>query len=384
MARAEIRTLLPLDLFAKLVGLHPLHFNQVYVDNLAAATDATMPLLQYNWQEVDRVSREDLAKEIKSAEDQIEALLGFSPLPRWYTQQLATTNNPSLLNTKGQWWNEQLEAGFIRSGGVESWLLLGTEAIVYSDVDGDGYDETATVTLATTLTVSDEISVCYPGKDSATWEIRPRKVVIAGGIATITFRREQAVIAARLLELAPRGVDGLDDAQFLKTVDVYRHWNDPQTQATLIWNDFVTPGVVQTQTGCLTLRDARLGIVHVQPATWVTSAFVAACPYYSVRPNRVILNYYAGWYKDSLVTIDSLWAYAITALTCSQLDRPLCGGDTTQALIKYWKEDMLLRYSDGTQVVSWATPKQVLENPLGGTRAAAYVWRLIKQYNVRQ
>jgi len=376
--------MLPLDTFAKLVGIHPLHFNQVEVQDLANASDATSPLLQYNWQEVDRVSRDDLAKEIRSVEDQLEPWLGFSPLAKWYEENIATTHpEGSLFNVQDQWWNEQLQVGYIRTGGVEAWLLISPgETVTYTDGDGDGYTETATITVTTTVTDPSEIALCYPGSDDPNlWEVRPRKITIAGGVATIVCRREQLVVAALMESLKPSGVDGLDDANFLATVDIYRHWNDPSDQGMMIWTPFVTPGVVQTQTHCLTVRDPRLGIVHIQPATWTGTAFTAACSAFPVRPNRLQLKYYAGQHAAKM---DPQWEYVITALTCAQIDRPLCGGDTTQALIKYWKEDKSLRYSNGVEATSWSTSKRILENPLGSTRAADYAWRAIQQSSLRR
>jgi len=385
MARASIRTQLPLDTFAKLVGIHPLHFNQVEVQDLAPATDASAPFLQHEWQLADRIGREALAREIRSVEDQILPWLGFSPLAQWYEDDIATTRpNASYLNPNYKLWNEQLEHAKVLSGGVEAWTLISNEAVVYTDEDFDGYSETATVGCATTVTEAEEISICYPNSVASEWEIRPITVTIVGGVATIVCRREQLVIAAAMEELTPRSVDGLDDANFLTTVDVYRHWNDPSDQGQLEWISTTVPGGLNTQTVCLVLRDSRLGIAMIQPATWdaTTEAFTFNCASWSGRPDKMLLRYYAG---EKQFVMDPQWAYVITALTCAQIDRPLCGGDTVQALIKYWKEDKSLRYSSPNgDAFAWLARKSTLDNPLGTTRAAEYAWRMIQQYQLRR
>jgi len=364
MARASTRTQLPLDTFAKYVGINPLHFNQIEIVDLAPATDASMPMLQYEWQQADRIGREALAREIRSVEEQLEPWLGFSPLARWYEEEKAVTRPGASYSN----WYEQLRRAYVISGGVERWTFVGNAPIVYTDNDGDGYAETADAALITDLTTEGEVAICYPDvSEPELWEIRPTEVSIFGGVATITCRREQLVLAELMEGLAPRAIDGLDDSNFLDSVDVYRHWNDPSDQGVLEWISTTTPS---TQPLCIVLRDPRLGIARIQEATCMCCG----------RPERVILRYYAG---EKPYVMDSKWAYVITALTCAQIDRPLCGGDTTQALIKYWKEDKTLRHSTDVGSSSWAVGKAILDNPLGTTRAAEYAWRMIQQYQLR-
>lgn len=72
MAVAKEPTLLALDRFAEILGINPAHFNQ-------GASTTVMPMLtncpdiyyQFAWQRADCVSREEIARGIRQAEEEI-------------------------------------------------------------------------------------------------------------------------------------------------------------------------------------------------------------------------------------------------------------------------------------------------------------------------
>jgi hypothetical protein len=383
MARAGTRTILPLDTFARLVGLHPLHFNQVEVSDLAPATDASEPMLQYNWQDTDHISRENLAQEIRAVEEMLSMWLGFNPGPAWIIESYSITQprtHPIMYTPCG--WPEILRTGKIIGGGVETWTFVQNAGVVYTDEDSDTYFETATITVPTTITNVEELAVCYPGvEDASLWEIRPTKITVAAGLATIKCRREQLILASNLEALSPRAVDGLDDAQFLTTVDVYRHWNDPSDQGMIIWENVATPGVVDTETICIEVQDAHLGIVKIVPATWGGVSYTHAAHFRARRADRAVFQYYAG---APLRDLDATWAHVIMALTCAQLDRPLCASNFIQSYVQYWKEDKALHSWADASGSSWSPSKRVLENPFGTTRAAEYAWQAVQRSTIRR
>jgi hypothetical protein len=213
VARASTRTLLPLDRFAAIVGMNPLHFNNVEDQTLAPGEKERLAphntcddlMAQYPYQASDCVAREELAQSIADAEAIITQWLGYSPAPRWIADErvmLTRPPNPRMFSysqrdVRSFWQQVKLDKGYVISGGVEAWSLVQAgAAVVYTDTDSDGYKETATILVPTSVTTADEISMHYPGKVAAgdyTWEVRPIKVSIAAGTATITCRREQLV-----------------------------------------------------------------------------------------------------------------------------------------------------------------------------------------------
>jgi hypothetical protein len=129
----------------------------------------------------------------------------------------------------------------------------------------NGFNETAEIIFATTVTTPDELHVYYPGKSGRDeWEIRPlTSITIAGGNAIIRFPKyliplENLIERPNDPNLATIGVDGDIDANFL-TVDVYRVYGDPATQATFYYEDTLDCSsgdcIPASNSGCLFIRD---------------------------------------------------------------------------------------------------------------------------------
>lgn len=409
MARASTPTKLPLDEWAKLIGIDPLHFNQVNIkDTPQAVCDSTW--FQHDWQASERVGREAVARAIREAEDDIERLLGFRLLPSWETdewRQSIRPYRPELVNINARdvrGYQSALRAkwGYFVSGGVRATTLLDADAaIVYTDADGDGYDETATVTVAVPSgTAACEVRAFFPGESEITeWEIRPVTVTVAGLVATLVFRRELCVLPD-LTETYPVGaaikpsaVDGMVDANFLTTVDVYRVYNDPQTQATFLWEQIgsecgcgdATCVVCQynSQTGCLILRsEPRLSMVAYHPATWDADDAQFTVESLAVQrvPDIVRLWYYAG-YQDQQMTCPRTqmareWARVVAIYAASILDRPLCDCKMVAEAIRRWQKD--LAFIGGADELSeYNITAGDLNNPLGTRAGAVHAWKRI-------
>lgn len=411
------RTLLGLDQFARVFGINPTHFNQVTMgrsavlnEDLNPAAICSMPIIQYSWQNADHVGREEIAMAIADAEAEIESHLGFRVGLTWEVNEaftLPTPRNPSDIRfggsgLKADWAPLGARWGYAVCGGTEAKTLVQADAgITYTDRDNDSYFETATVTVATTITDPLEVAVYYPvsltgaseaGQDG--YEIRPTNVVIAGGIATITFKRELAVIPADLSAYQVLAVDGYDNAQFLTTVDIYRHWTDPSQMVQWQWEPTpsifptdagVTPtdvSAITTQQGCMVVRDNRLGVFAGQPATWdaVNQVYSSALWVVNRAPDRALLNYRAGWHNPRYPgQIDPKLARCIAYLAVSKLDRPLCECNSMESWSKYWSEDrsMVLQNQEGG-VSRFQMTRMQGDCPLGPTRAGIYVWNIIK------
>lgn len=393
MARADTRTLLSLDEWAKILGLHPLHFNGL-ASSQAPAVTCGSPMMQNGWQNADAVGREDVAIAISEAENRIAEYLGFRLKPDWIIDE--RHNWPG---QRGIWAlspNFKADWGYMVAGGIEGKTAVALNApIVYSDQDGDGYKESATISVGSSLDDPNEICLFYPGEEAASeWEIRPIKVRAFAGTLTITARREQFVIPDLQVRLnSNRAQDADDDANFLTSIDVYRIFHDPSQQINFLWEGGGGCGCSQlgcstcflsSQFGCTVVRDYRLGLIAGQPAVWNSATYNYEFQSAAINrtPDRVRLWYRAGWRKPGeprwAHVMDAQYARAVAYLSATFLDRPICGCDNVEHITSYWKRDLARTAAAPGGAESFRLTTQQLGNPLGTTRGAISAWRLIR------
>src|SRR3990167_8972555 len=398
MARATTRTKLSLDRWAQLMGIHPLHFNQVILPDMPPSVCA-QPWLQHAWQSADRVGREDLAVAIAEAESLIEQHLHARLLPSWEVDEWQATVRPAdptfynITSKDIRRLSQVVEASWKHfvSGGIELRTLIEAgAAIAYSDDDGDGYDETATVSVAVSFADACQVRVYVSGEGGADEaEIRPVNVSIAAGTATITFRRELAVLDDLLQAFDADAVDGTADANFLVEGDVYRVQNDPQQQATLMWEPFASCVVCsgtgceqcafETQTACLRARgEPRNAMLSYEPGDWDadTETFLSASLAGSRQPDVVRLWHYAGIRDTRLACPTNRmaedWERAVAYFAAARLERPLCECNNAHAWVEHWRRDLAIRGEEGLSIA-----RADLDNPFGTLLGAVNAWRKI-------
>jgi hypothetical protein len=410
MARAETLTKLPLDRWAQIMGLNPMHFNGVFMQTPANQPNVcAQPWLQHSFQSADRVSREDVANAIAQAEGDMEKELNFRLRPSWEVDEWDPTVRPwrpelhNLSNTdlRGFGPVTSVDWGYFVTGGFRAKEVIEAgAAIVFSDNDNDGYSETATITVSVSITNECEVALYYPvggpvinaGEDK--WQIRPIDVFISAGVATITCARHQLVDADRQSDLIPpaddshlRGVDGAVDANFLGTVDVYRVYNDPQQQVQLLWEPKGCSSCSGTgcavcsysvQMGCLLLRGVpRNSNIVYRPAVWNTTDLDFDTAAWSVKrePDLIRVWYYAGWRDRTLacptLQMDPFYERAVAYYAAALLDRPICECNNIQSWIEQWRKDMASQPSGGG---SFQNSPGVLNNQFGTTKGAVFAW----------
>src|ERR1044072_5029545 len=149
MAVASIPTKLPLTTWAKLMGVHPLHFEQVSIPSIEQV-HCDQIIFQHSWQTAQHVSREEIARAIAEAETQIENYLQFRLMPTWEYDEWHRTLRPNdheafNLNSRdvrGFQQTVNADWGYFISGGIEQKDVIEAGAsIVFTDEDGDGYAE---------------------------------------------------------------------------------------------------------------------------------------------------------------------------------------------------------------------------------------------------
>src|SRR4030042_76740 len=86
MPRAETPTLLGLERYAKIMGLDPLHFAGGFSPRRPAGSCNSI-WMQYDWQDGNKVSRDQLSRLIAQAEEDIADHLGYWPAPVWVSAE---------------------------------------------------------------------------------------------------------------------------------------------------------------------------------------------------------------------------------------------------------------------------------------------------------
>jgi hypothetical protein len=424
MARASTPTILSLNRYSEIMGITPMHFHGATADDYFPLRNTCNDLwVQHSWQFADVVGREDVAREIAQAEIAIANELGWWPAPKWIVQEVhrylrhyrRDAYRRYGRNVRGQRVGIQTDYGKIISPGQRATSAVKTGATVaYTDEDGDGFYETATVTAATTLTNVNEVYAFTAGKSGAvTWEIVPaRTKAISGGTLTMTFWSWQ-MIDPDLWEIfpTPASLDGqitinLNEltgegpyTKVVSTVDIYRVYTDTTIKAAqMIWEplpagtsllgeDFCLSatdcgGVELTeQDGFFNIRDPELGRVVPIPATYDEddAKWSQVCFTKAREPDMVKLWYYCGDQSQDHLSgrvsdpLSQKWAYTIAQLATARLERPLCGCGNTTALATKWQLDAA-EESSGLNISF-----EELGNPFGTRYGEILAWRTVRR-----
>lgn len=422
MARASTPTLLSLDRYARIMGLPPAPFNSGY----GAATAGTFfppgggcphYWMQHQWQKGDAVCREELAEEIARAEEDLASALGYWPAPVWTVEEVHRFDlyhRPAAvrydgLDVKGRRVGIKTRWGkIIAPGRRQTSELTGVITLDIDDLDSDGFEETATISIPTTLTDADEIFVYFDGYGpDPEWEIRPArtKTITGAGNFVATFWSWQ-LCDPDLWEAFPIGGAGAEveainfstPGNLETTVDIYRVYNDTsQVSARFYWEPTpreylvscsVCGGVgceacaLTYQNGCLHIRDAMLGIVVPQPATyddddaaWTQDAFDECRD-----PEMVQLWYYSGDIDQRYLKgrthepLSDRWAKAIAYMATARLWRPPCDCSNIKNRFDELHRDLAL--STTREGAYFMTPEEKA-NPFGTRVGELYAWRMV-------
>jgi len=382
MARADTNTLLCIDDWARYMAIHPNAWNQVVnpVTPYAGACDRVW--LQHGWlnQETGAViGREDVAIAIATAEEMIAHALGYWPAPRWELAEEHKWPRPA----RGAQWQYppiKLNWGYIIEGGQRALTaIVADEAVVYSDEDGDGVLDTATITLTAAEMLAanaepEEVAVFFDGETDDTWRIRCLDVTEDGaGNVTITGWRSQFVDPD--LWLVADEVDLSVNANFVATVDVYRRYNDTEDQCQVVWKGSGSgcdPAICATtcQDSCIGIDDPRLSIVRPMPGTYSAGSWTAASFALSRLPDAARFWYYNGALLQANGRIKPMMAEAIVRLANTYLVDEPCGCQQTKHRWERDREEQDINTIDAALCMS----------NFGTTmRGAMFAWSVVKR-----
>lgn len=300
-----------------------------------------------------KFQRDEVERYLAEAQEEIEQQVNYALVKRWFTNEQHPYRYPVMTN-----W------GKVVTGGVRDTATIAAGTAV-SHVS----DPAVVGPIATTVTDTDEIRVYHPGTDV---EIIPSAITITGGNVTIRIPRCRMVLAS-LADNPAEGLSYSDLANFEATVDVRRVYNDPSTQATLIWPHQCTAVCASggcsdyTHPGCEYVRLPEIGSIDVSPATYANGAWTvtgsnpACC---RGKPQFVKLNYYAG------ATTTRQMEDAVIRLAHSKMPDEFCGCEVWTRL---WRRD---------RNVPEVLTRERLNCPFGLSDGAWIAWTFTRQFRL--
>ncbi|HLC02385.1 MAG TPA: hypothetical protein VJK02_05070 [Anaerolineales bacterium] len=416
-------TLLPIDDFRALMGLHPWHFNGLVNGNLPVTSSCNDILRRYTWQGVDAVGRDEIQQAIDRAEALLAEWLGYNVAPRYEVitqrwQRFFDLSDVRVANIRAPWHRIglQLGKGYIQKLGYQRRTALSVgAAITYSDEDGDSLNDTFTVSVATTVTDPDEIAVYFTSTErfdgssieDERWRIRPVKVTISGGTATIRGKR-WLLVRPVLYEPANLGdIDPADTTKFPTLLDIYRLWIDPDgvvsdtSQAALLWetlpkhgtwcccntcavttppNSFADPGAEARAVARVGIRDSRLGIVTPGEAILDTTTGIwsESTSWSAIKePDRVTVRVLSG-YPLSGGQVSPTMKQLVARLAAAELGRILPACEQARHQIAHWQFD-LARTAGANDESYGLVAREDLLSPFGTKRGQMMAWKFVKQ-----
>ncbi len=405
MARSDTITLLPLDSYARLMAIEPCAFNQVYNPLDAYPTECNQVWLQSAWVgSTERiVGRDEIATAINTAEEMIAQALGFQAAPAF----IAADEQAWPLPARG--WQVRTPSYKLRWGqfiaagreDIDTAIVIGAP-VVYSDSDGDGVLDRATVTITAAQLAAaganwQEVAVYYPAvyldwslwpRDES-WRIKPWRIVRnpATGNLTLTGQRCQLVRPDLWEDDAP--IDQSDATAFLTNVDIYRRYLDTSQQAQHVYTtegptDCLYPPCNETcATACVVVArgdDRRNGIVKAPAATHGAGGWAYQTYLSGQYPDFVRTWYLAGAWKrlnnwmeaDMLQTNHPAMALAIVRLANTLLPEAPCLCNKTVTRWRRDREEGDINSLDAALAMS----------AFGSTmRGAIFAWSVVKRLN---
>lgn len=409
MARSDVVTLLPLDSYARLMAIEGCSFNQCFNPTLPYPTECNEVWLQSAWVGASErlVGRDEIATAISTAEELITEALGFYPAPAF----IAADEQPWPLPKRGVQirtpsyrlrWGQFINAG---REDIATAIAL-AQPVVYSDSDGDGVLDRATVTITAAQLAAaganwQEVAVYYPSvyldwtlwpRDES-WRIKPWRIVRNPGTGNLTLTASRCQLVRPDLWDDDAPIDQSDATAFLTSVDVYRRYLDTSQQAQHVYvteglTDCLYPPCNETcQTACVVVArddDRRNGIVKAPAATHSAGGWTYQCYLENQYPDHVRTWYLAGAWKrlnnwmeaDLLRTNHPAMALAIVRLANTLLPEAPCLCNKTVTRWRRDREEMDINTVDAAMAMSafgtamrgaifaWSVVKRL--NPLGG------------------
>lgn len=414
--------LLFLESWRNIIGYHPYHFWGLsnYLTPITSACNSLVK--QYGWQSIDAAGRWDIREAILNGESKLLKQLGYSIAPHFVEKTLMFPHYPNVrvdqlgyAGADDRWISVNVQEKKLIQAGVMALAEIGTANVVYSDANGDGLNDTFTVSIPTSVTEADEIALYFVAADrldsdpiSDRWRIGPIKTTISGNVATIKGPSWILVKPILYEGVSTNTLDPTDASNFVTQVMVYQRYCNPTgttndtAQALLIWetppypdwctcgcsgttpfsasDDIADPAALGYALARVTIRDGENGIVGVGEAVYNTtdSKWYAVRWGYTRPPDRIIIRYYAGYPLVNGAIAQNMMRLS-TWIGSAELNRRICACDNANRELFRWQEDLAAPGVDG---MSYNITQDDLNNPFGTKRGHIEAWRLVRNERI--
>jgi hypothetical protein len=276
---------------------------------------------------------------------------------------------------------------FISGGQRNSVSIADDLDVMMMDLNDDGFYETCRIIIPSKTYPLEQYKIYFPGYDGdQTYEIRPpRRKRISGNTIIVDFDAWMLIdpdVASNDPGEDPAGIDLTRDDTLVKTVDVYREWNDTTKDHVLFYSN---EDDLLTSSGGYIIPADNQGYITGYPATynltsgaWEQSGCVDDIVYAS-------FYYYSGSRnsQDQIVKGDDDFispsiATAISFLASSRIDRSVITGNNTSTLI----EDLRHDYTESNSNEN--APFDINDCPFGTRKGEYRSWKMIKNFQTRR
>jgi len=414
MARSDYETSLALDTYAKLLGINPISFAGCVLLGISTPLTPTGDScsdvwFQYPWQNRDQVSRDDLGREIHLAERSLRDFLGYHFSPKWTVNEMHVFETHHLeywfgvtgYDVTGSIQKIRAENAHIIEVGQRKTTKLATPTVaggtmVFSDVDGDTFEELCTITVNLGTTVINDkktVKLFTAGMDGdETWEIKyPKSITISGATLTITVD-SWLLIDHTLWDDYPnsngeKAIDITANNKFEASIDVYIETVDRTLPAVKFYWDG-NDGVVYSQDGWVNIFGNHRELLQPFPAEYdaTQDKWLPVCFTYCSPPTRIEFFYRSGlmskpYYLNKVYDpLDTSYAQVIAWLATPKLERAFCNCGNLTSLVEEWRTDLSV---SGSGQVSHYMPFGLYGNPFGTRKSELWAFQRVAKYGIK-
>jgi hypothetical protein len=401
-AIAPISTLLGLNRYARIMGIPPVQFNgggqiQLSSGNILYPNQNNQlnAWPQFSWQDADKASRDELAREIFSSEQDISDYLKYNVAPDWVEGEFHSKPNDfriTVSNYYGDTRDNRLISNCYREriidGGKRNSVLVDNNiSIAWWDIDTDGWKELATAILYVGDISPEDYKYLrfyhYGHGGEREWEIRyPKAYYMNGEDMTVHFDawtlldpELQCAIAS--LEGEATQINMLDADSYVTKIEAYLEINDTTENAIEFVGNINGKSTI-INGGYMNIVEGKLS--EVEPISGIytgTEWSIGSYPDFEFMK----FNYYSGYvdeYSYKFAFNDPLspvLAQAIAYMATSRLERIFYGNNNVTALATSLREDLATREAGVGRYVT----QEVSSCPFGTRRGEYKAFQIVKK-----
>jgi len=374
--------------YADVMQINPLHAAGVMASGYFTAQPCSRVLPRYSWQG-DNVSQAEVALAINTAEVEFIRILNRFAGPdfvEWEEHEYpgASSSRNTMFGENKRYKVIQLAHGDLIKPGVRKVSSVELAAsVTYTDDDGDGLPEIATVTVSGRIPAN-EVRVFFAGTDAQEeWRVDHYSHSFSGNTTVLKMRpwhlADPEVMAFLPKDQAENYVDITDSSNLVDTVDVYREWCDWTTSHVKLYYNG-SRGYTGEANGFARIRHKKSSLVEVHAGYYDQTQDEWVIDSTKPMPDRVEVSYragmirnrWAGWHENP-VPDDAI--NIIKMLATARLYRPILGCPNIAGLAETFMEDMALVSPQGNFL---AVADVIQECPLGTRRGEWLAWNEMK------